>query len=520
MTLSAGGQSGGGAAVEDARPAVSGKAAVLVIHGMGQQDPYETMDSFARGLVTHFTTGPPASPLPPAIEPFLVNHGDWNETALRLTLQGGATPRGHPVIDLYEYYWAPYTEGKISYLETLRWLRKTALTPLRYLASAHELFPPEKARAAFAREILRIVFLSLPALLLTILLGYLLAKADRIVPVASSLSDLWRQSGLVRQAGLVVLAVTSALSLVTGHSYLRLVGEDRLFRREGLRGRSEGAQRAWRSYALWTCAVSVLLSLALAWSLFPLLAECAGRVARLHLLGILAVMAASEFLRRILVSYVGDVALYVNADAKAASYEVRTKILAGAREAILRLLRSPEHYGRIVLVGHSLGSVIAYDLINRLLDEVRAVHATGPSGGKLSGVELQKLRGLATFGSPLDKVHYFFRAQVPPAQPIRAQILSFMHGFRRAPSNRGYGIYGFLPYTIPDPSPDFAWINLWALADPVSGHLDFYRVAGGPALRTTANQFELPYPMRQWGRAHVRYWRDPEVYALIARHLL
>jgi pimeloyl-ACP methyl ester carboxylesterase len=223
------------------------------------------------------------------------------------------------------------------------------------------------------------------------------------------------------------------------------------------------------------------------------------------------------------VGYVGDVAVYVNADAKAASYEVRSKILEGAREALLRLLRSPEDYERIVLVGHSLGSVIAYDLINRLLDEVRAAYTNAPGGtsrAKLSSLELRKLRGLATFGSPLDKVYYFFRAQVPAQQPIRAQILSFMHGFRRAPSNRRYGAFEFQKYVIPEPAPDFTWINLWALADPVSGHLDFYRVAGGSTLRSTANQFELPYPMTQWGRAHVRYWSDPEVYARIVQHLL
>jgi len=30
------------------------KTAILVIHGIGEQDPYETMDSFARGLTDYF----------------------------------------------------------------------------------------------------------------------------------------------------------------------------------------------------------------------------------------------------------------------------------------------------------------------------------------------------------------------------------------------------------------------------------------------------------------------------------
>jgi len=38
--------------------------------------------------------------------------------------------------------------------------------------------------------------------------------------------------------------------------------------------------------------------------------------------------------------------------------------------------------------------------------------------------QLQKLRGLLTFGSPLDKIYYFFREHVKEDQAIRAQILS------------------------------------------------------------------------------------------------
>jgi len=108
---------------------------------------------------------------------------------------------------------------------------------------------------------------------------------------------------------------------------------------------------------------------------------------RPQLIPVLVAGFIAQFFRKILVGYVGDIAVYINADAKASSYEARSKILKEVREAILRLLRSPEGYKRIVLAGHSLGSVIAYDILNRLLDEVRAPYATGPQGvvpGKLN----------------------------------------------------------------------------------------------------------------------------------------
>lgn len=505
----------------------AGKTAILVIHGIGQQDPYETLDQFARGLVDHFQV-PQALPLgQPLLEPLLINHEGWNEVAVRLTLRDGSTRLGYQTLDLYEFYWAPYTEGKISYLQTLNWLRRTVLTPLRYLASAYALFDrPDRqggSGAAFLREVVRILFLFLPVAALTYLVGYVITKADRIQPTLSSVAEIWRKHGFWHQSGLVALAGVAILVVTMIRTIGKLRAEERLSRRVRVRSLSEEAIRRWMRYALVTLALSTAASAFLAAWLWSDLLLYWDRIVRWHSVLALALVVLGQGLRKILVGYVGDIAVYVNADAKAASYEARSKILKEAREAVLRLLRSQEGYERIVLMGHSLGSVIAYDLLNRLLDEVRAPYGTGPQGklaGGLEAKELERIRGLVTFGSPLDKIYYFFRTEVPAQQAIRAQILSFMHGFRRAPSGRTYGNYRFPGYQIPDPSPDFTWINLWAAADPVSGHLDFYEVAGPRSSNPAANQFELRYPLWRWGRAHVMYWSDPGFYALVAENLL
>lgn len=505
----------------------TGKTAILVIHGIGQQDPYETLDHFARGLADHFHV-PQAPPhVQPLLEPLLISHEGWNEVALRLTLRDGATRLGCRTLDLYEFYWAPYTEGKISYLQTLKWLRRTVLTPLRYLASAYVLFDrPEgegKAGAAFFREVFRILFLFLPVAALTFLLGYLIAMADRIQPTLSGLAGIWRTHDFWRQAGLVAWVGSGILAATMIRTIWVLRAEERLSRRERVRSLSAGAIRRWMRYAWVMLAVSTAAFLSLTWWLRSDLLLYWKQIVRWHSVLALVVVVTGQGLRRILVGYVGDIAVYVNADAKAASYEARSKILKEAREAVLRLLRSPEEYERIVLAGHSLGSVISYDLLNRLLNEVRASYTTGPKGmspEKLGAKELEKIRGLLTFGSPLDKIYYFFRTEVPAQQPIRAQILSFMHGFRRAPSGRSYGDYEFPRYEIPEPSRDFKWINIWAPADPVSGRLDFYQVADRGNPDPTANQFQRPYPWYRWGYAHVMYWSDPGFYALVAEGLL
>lgn len=505
----------------------TGKTAILVIHGIGQQDPYETLDQFARGLVDHFRDPQGPAERQPAVEPLLIIHEGWNEVAVRLTLRGGATRLGYRTIDLYEFYWAPYTEGKISYLQTLNWLRRTVLTPLRYLASAHALFdrPDRRGKpgAAFLREVLRILFLFLPVAGLTYLLGYLVAKADRIWPTLSGLAGIWRTHDFWHQCGLVVLAGLGILVGTMIRAMWNLRAEKRLSRRERVRSLSEEAIRRWMRYAWITLALSTAASALLAVWLWSELLLYWDRIVRWHSVLALVVVILGQGLRKILVGYVGDIAVYVNADAKAASYEARSRILKEAREAVLRLLRSPEGYERIVLAGHSLGSVISYDLLNRLLDEVRAPYGIGPQGklaGRLDAKELEKVRGLVTFGSPLDKIYYFFRTEVPAQQAIRAQILSFMHGFRRASSGRAYGDFQFPRYRIPDPSPEFKWINVWAAADPVSGHLDFYEVAGPGDRNPPGNQFQQPYSWSRWGLAHMMYWSDPGFYALVAENLL
>ncbi len=490
---------------------------------MGQQNPYETVDNFARGLVDQFAI---ASGQRPMIEPLMIEHAGWNEVAVRLNLGNKTTASGSSVLDLYEFYWAPYTEGKINYRQTLDWLRRTALTPIRYLATAYALFDRPGRRdqlsGAFLKEILRVLFLLLPVAALTYLAGYLVNKGDRLAPLASALAGIWRTSDGSRQTGLVGWVALVILVIVLLGGLRRLRVETASFALRGVRGLEEGAIRRWRGYMLLALILSLLLVASLTVWLWSDLLLYWERSAKLHLVpAILAIWVLRRF-RRILVNYVGDIAVYANADEKARSFEARSKILGEAREAVLRLIRSPERYERIVLAGHSLGSVISYDLLNRLLDEVRAPYGTGPEGpttGKLTAQELERVQALITFGSPLDKIYYFFRTEVPADQAIRAQILSFLHGFRRAASGRVYGPYRFTKYDIPDPSPGFKWINIWSNADPLSGHLDFYDVAGRGASNPSAGQYERPYPWYRWGIAHLMYWRDPGFYKIIIEEI-
>ena len=163
----------------------------------------------------------------------------------------------------------------------------------------------------------------------------------------------------------------------------------------------------------------------------------------------------------------------------------------------------------MILAGHSLGSVIAYDTINELLSEYNA--GPGPAGDRpaplLTLDQLQTLKGLLTFGSPLDKIYYFFRVHVKRDQAIRAQILSMLYSFRKIQSGRDYGEFAF-NYSF-NQLDELEWLNAWAPRDPVSGKLQFYNVQD-------QRKFHYRVPVL----AHLSYWGDPDFYEYFCGKLL
>lgn len=112
---------------------------------------------------------------------------------------------------------------------------------------------------------------------------------------------------------------------------------------------------------------------------------------------IVAAVAAllSWLVDRVFLPYLGDVASYARATPETVSQR------AAVRERGLELLRNlsndPE-YDRIVLVGHSLGSIIAYDLLQLLWDERRPRDMTVAKDGALMKV----VRGAGRFATLAD----------------------------------------------------------------------------------------------------------------------
>lgn len=473
------------------------RAAILIIHGIGEQNPFETLDSFARGLAGEM--GVQAGQL----EHRLIWRENRADSAVRLPLAQARGRAAATALDLYEHYWAGQVEGRIGLRAVLGWIARTSVTPLWHWAQQPALLFREAGATPrrlwiFVRELLRAAVLVVIAGSIVSAFVYAASAAGQVAQAGRSLWAAFRGMGHPVWGLVFVGLVTCALLILNGGR--RLLTQI---------GRSQAwvdpqTSRWWAVASVVGAAVLLVAAAAVYWWW------------RLDLPGViravwngirpgpvlLPLIAAAFALpaRSILIKYVGDIALYVTADEKSSFFRTRAKILEGSAGRLRALLQNPD-YAAVYLVGHSLGSVIAYDTVNRLAREVRAQPA---APGKLTQTEFDKLYGLLTFGSPLDKVYYFFRTVVGERQVVRAQLLASLHGFHGRASGRDYGAFRFRQYQIPEPR-DFRWLNVFAPGDVVSGYLDFY---------TVNSQRRRPY----WNplSAHLEYWSDPAFYRDVA----
>src|ERR1700759_1414765 len=92
---------------------VTRNTAMVVVHGTGNQLPLETLDQFGRGLVAQYRKS-----LGDKLElrheivfkPADANREGWFDNVLRLSNKDSPY-----FIDIYEYYWANFTQDKASW---------------------------------------------------------------------------------------------------------------------------------------------------------------------------------------------------------------------------------------------------------------------------------------------------------------------------------------------------------------------------------------------------------------------
>ncbi|MBI2851674.1 MAG: hypothetical protein HYX84_01025 [Chloroflexi bacterium] len=203
--------------------------------------------------------------------------------------------------------------------------------------------------------------------------------------------------------------------------------------------------------------------------------------------------ALGGFMKEPVPDFVGDLVRYLDLDPRSERFEIRRRIMNGAIDELRALLRD-ESYESILIAGHSLGSVIAYDALTRVIQEVSTVPAAtaGPaSGGNgLTPDQVRRIKGLITFGSPLDKIALFFRERIKNHQ-VQQGVLANLRGFRSvrldqdAPeSDEEQNASEHKPkFKLDNPidtdwEHSIRWLNFYHKQDIISGKLDLYNLKG------------------------------------------
>src|SRR6185503_11824642 len=105
-------------------------------------------------------------------------------------------------------------------------------------------------------------------------------------------------------------------------------------------------------------------------------------------------------------------------------------------------------YDEVYFVAHSLGAVVAYDTINAIFrDELvlrRPIDA------------VNRTRGLLTYGAPLDKTAFLFRAYSSGSVERLAAVAAWQ------------------PLIVSKAFRKLAWINIHSVADPISASIEYY----------------------------------------------
>lgn len=169
-------------------------------------------------------------------------------------------------------------------------------------------------------------------------------------------------------------------------------------------------------------------------------------------------VAAIPLLRWFLIEYVGDVAAYVSSHTVSKFDKVRTRIQTITFDLARAIYREPGNegflYPEVAIVGHSLGSVIAYDTLDAMINEDRV------TGAGLRVAERTRL--LLTVSSPLEKTAFLFRSQRASPADVREGLAEakqpLIQSYRLRPER---------------------WINLYSRLDWIGGPLTFYDAAPG-----------------------------------------
>ena len=559
--------------------------AIWIVHGMGQQVPFETVDSLAQGVLrAAYPAGANAKERPP-LRLRTVKLGDQTLQRVELDVDGKEEDsHGKPLrqyeLHLYEAYWAPKTEGVAKLADVVSFLLDGATRGLLNSVQKFKraMFGDMEGFKIPIRSPIWILLTLLVLASLTVINGVIVAAAAAVakLPILSTtplgtnwgqltalaswmtavaftfgtvlyLAEMSRPDDLPRwmrlslsvvgwvatgTTSLAIVATACVMGLATyTNDVSKWLQQIRPAQIEHVQSFATalillcaflvGASTFWRGHLrsterelranpvlllLFWCAFAIHI-FAVALPVMRLAGHHFGVSLPAYLRWLSSTIWVWPFLialaaqvRTILVEYVGDVAIYVTPNKLDRFDDVRNKIKDIARGVASSIYLACEPgtngflYTEIAAVGHSLGSVIAYDTLNRLmLDDWLGKNYLGIAN---------RTNSLVTFGSPLDKTAFLFTIQGTENLHIRERLAATVQ-----PIIQSYPKFRKFP-----------WVNVHSYNDIISGRLVFYDVpevqadlkekdVQPPAVQNMVDE-EASVPLV----AHVDYWKNELVW--------
>jgi hypothetical protein len=432
--------------------------AILIIHGIGNQLPSETLDSFGRGLIKQYEKKFPGKiVLQHVIVSKNENNKTWFDNVIRIRHNDF-----DGYIDLYEYYWASETEDKASWNDIQKWLRDVVHGAQKYYKKNEELGKEYADKSVFFTKDGK--FKVGTYYFFLCIIGNLFIFFD------------WIRSGI--------------MSVLFGIPYV-------------------------------------------------------GKLLKEWMSGFI------ERMENRLSNVIGDVTIYNVSDPKSKWFDIHRRIQDNAVTAVKYLIENTSCdekgkkfvYESVIVAGHSLGSQIAYDAINKinLLINEGIIDCYNKDGSSKIDAGISSLNiadrfgGLITFGCPLDKIAFFFRENMPDEMYVRKQVLDHYHDFKQRDWNKTFmkdraylnkkmakkknagNINAPLEYyeissDIVRLLDDIKWRNYFDKNDYVSGGLDYYHKLTNIDCKFGAKSF--------FAFTHSDYWAYEAFYADIIREFL
>ncbi len=211
------------------------------------------------------------------------------------------------------------------------------------------------------------------------------------------------------------------------------------------------------------------------------------------------VLLLSGAVRGYLVQYFGDVAAYVESHTLDRFSELRARI----RECVTDRARAiyaatgSEAYAGVVVVGHSLGSVVSFDVLNQLLCE----DAIDRQAGRPTRNVAQRTPLFLTFGSPLDKTAFIFAIQhrrtTQAREALAASAQPMLQDYASRPER---------------------WVNIYSPWDIISGELEYFDLPGTTDRRQVINRRDQGATTLLM--SHVEYWESEALPQVLSEALL